>query len=534
MKYNINLVKKYAKSAAGEQTELLCTDDLLKEPDYSSYKACADHGIGMPVSTYRNENGELYIIQRDGLCHALVTGSTGCGKSMRYLENCLFNLGGTVSVIIVDVKGELYRNTATYLKGVYGEENVKYMNFIKPSCSQIFFNPIYECALKYYEAELLTENKEFVKGEALSELRKLYEQLFPIRTKYDLSWDTGARDFIYGITYGLFEDMFLTRQQEKATGRKRVLPEQINFKTISEIFSRFQIIDSDFEDHGFFSSRDKKSDVLRFVSGIINNAPNTRASYLQLVHEYLNGYSYPDVRALTIADNFDITTMGDKPQVIFLTYDITEEKMRSLVNQYIIRSLGKLRTKAVQSGEPLKVPVQYFLDEFPTLQANDIYPTIFSVGRGLNIYITAIVQDFTQLETTYSCGVAQQIRSNCNLTFFLGTNDINTARSVKAQIGNHVTYDMAEYLQGRIRFAEMPLVSEDALMHRIKAGETYIMINNHMPVKGYFDLYYDCPEYTRYPKIQGCGTSNPEINSYKYNYDFSLMDTYNEKHNWWD
>lgn len=159
------------------------------------------------------------------------------------------------------------------------------MNFINPKRSQILFNPIYEYALKYYEAELLEEGKQAVKDQALSELRKLYEKLFPIRTKQDLSWDIGARDFIYGITYGLFEDMFLTKGDEARTGRRRVLPEQINFKTVSEIFSRFQIMDGDFEDYGFFSSRDKHSDVLRFVNGVMNNAPNTRACYLQLVHE---------------------------------------------------------------------------------------------------------------------------------------------------------------------------------------------------------------------------------------------------------
>lgn len=233
-----------------------------------------------------------------------------------------------------------------------------------------------------------------------------------------------------------------------------------------------------------------------------------------------------------MADNFDITTLGDKPQVIFLTYDITDEKMRSLVNQYIVRSLDKLRTKAIQSEKPLKVPVQYFLDEFPTLQQDDIYPTIFSVGRGLNIFITAIVQDFTQLETTYSGGVAQQIRNNCNLTFFFGTNDINTAKAVKAQIGSHVTYDMGEYLQGKIKFVEMPLVSEDELMHRLKVGETYITINNHMPVKGYFDLYYDCPEYKVYPKTLSSEIYVADMKSRKYNYDVSWMRPSKKKSAW--
>jgi len=533
MKYNVNLIKKYAECAEGEQTVLESVNDLMKETGYSVYKACEKHELGMPVSTFRNENGELYIVQRNGLCHALVAGNTGCGKSMRYLENCLFNLDGTTSVIIADVKGELYRNTAAYLKGVYGEENVKFMNFIDPKHSEILFNPIYEHAVKYYEAALSPDEEKAIKDEALSDLRKLYDKLFPIRTRQDVSWDMGAQEFIYGLTYALFEDMFLTRKDEEETGRKRILPEQITCRVISDIFARFYVRRDMFEDGGFFSSRDENDEALRYVTGVMHNAPNTRACFIQLIRQYLNNYSYPDVRNLTMADNFDITTLGDKPQVIFLTYDITEEKMRLLVNQYIVRSLDKLRTKSIKAEEPLKVPVQYFLDEFPTLQADDIYPTIFSVGRGLNIFITAIVQDFTQLETTYSAGVAQQIRNNCNLTFFLGTNDINTAKAMKSQIGNHITYDIGEYLQGRISFTETSLVSEDELMHRLKPGEVYITINNHMPVKGYFDLFYDCPEYTVNPKVSGKDIAAPDVSGKKYNYDISWIKA-SQKDSGWD
>lgn len=522
MKYNSKLIEKCAKGAPGEQTILLNMCDISNEEGYSEYKALSEHKLGMPISAYRNKEGELTILQRDGLCHALVAGSTGCGKSMRYFENCLFNLDGKTSVIVGDVKGELYRNTATRLKEVYGEENVKYMDFIHPQNSQILFNPIADIARKYLEAELYPEDKQLLRNEALSELKKLYDKLFPIRSKKDVSWDEGARGFIYGITVGLFEDMLLTRAQEETTRRRRVLPEQINFEAISEVFYKFDCM-STFNDHGFFETRSKDSLVWRYVKGIINDAPNTRACYIQLVESYLNDYSYPDIRNLTITDNFDISTLGDKPQVIFLTYDISDVRMRGFVNRYIVKALDTLKKKSIDSGEPLPVPVQFFLDEFPTLQADDIYPTIFSVGRGLNLFITAIVQDYTQLETAYSSGVAQQIRNNCNLTLFLGTNDINTAKAVKAQIGKHVICDPAQYLQGGIKFVEAYIVSEDELMHRVRAGDTYITINNHMPLKGHFELYYDCPEYTEYPRTNGVKEPVIDFRDKKYHYDTSWI-----------
>ena len=287
-------------------------------------------------------------------------------------------------------------------------------------------------------------------------------------------------------------------------------------------FYRFSYAD-DFDDRGFFTSRADNDLVWRYVRGIMHDARNTRACYLQLVESYLNDYSYPDIRALTMADNLDIETLADTPQVIFLTYDITDERMRGFVNRYVVKSIDALKKKAIDRGGPLEVPVLYLLDEFPTLQADPIYSTIFSVGRGWNIFITAIVQDYTQLETTYSAGVAQQIRNNCNLTFFLGTNDVHTARSVKEQMGRHIIPDPASYLRGEIRFIEDSLVSEDTLMHRMKPGEAYITINNHMPLQGYFELYFHCPEYTRYPQSAGVRRAAIDFEDAKYHYDTSWM-----------
>lgn len=522
MKFNAKLIERCAKGVPGEQTILLGMDDIAKENGYCAYRSMAEHPLGIPVSSYRDKDGELYVLQRNGLCHVLVTGSTGCGKSMRYLANYLFNLDGKNSVIVSDIKGELYRYTASYLKKVYGEENVRYMDFIRPETSQIFFNPIAEIAKNYLEAELYPQEMQRRRNEALSELKKLFDKLFPIRSERDISWDEGARGFIYGITVGLFEDMLLNKEQEKKTGRRRVLPEQINFEAISEVFYHFDY-SGDFDDYGFFSSRADNDIVWRYVRGIMNDAPNTRACYIQLIESYLNDYSYPDIRNLTITDNLDVGTLGDTPQIIFLNYDITDERMKLFVNQYIVKSLDTLKKKAIYSDSPLRVPVVFLLDEFPTLLANPIYNTIFSVGRGWNIYITAIVQDFTQLETTYSVGVAQQIRNNCNLTLFLGTNDVNTAKSVKEQIGKHIIPDPASYLQGSIKFIEDYVVSEDKLMHRLEPGDAYITINNHMPMKGHFELYFDCPEYTQYPLFTGRKCAAIDVNDSMYHYDYSWI-----------
>lgn len=523
---NNKLLEKYAQDVPGEKTVLLKIGDLANDNNFTFYKAQSAHQPGIPVSSFRDNNGELYILQHNGYCHSLVAGSTGCGKSMRFLINQLFNLTGDTSVIIVDIKGELYRYTSAYLKQIYGKDNVKQMDFTHPDRSQIFFNPLTDIAKRYRNAELYPECKKVMRDAALADLRILFNKLFPICSE-NKSWESGAQGFIYGIALGLLEDMLLNQDQEARTGRRRVLPEQINLEAISEVFYNFSYSNTSgrFDDCNFFSSRPESDIVWRYVYGIINNAPTTRACYMQIIEDYLNGYNYPDIRNLTITDNLDISTLADIPQVIFLTYDITDEHMRGFVNQYIVKSLDTLKNKA-RDMETLRlnVPVLYLLDEFPTLEAHPIYSTIFSVGRGLNIFITAVVQDYTQLATTYSDGVAQQIRNNCNLNFFLGTNDLHTAQCVKEQIGKHVIPDPAGLLRGDdIKFTEQHVVSEDMLLHRMKPGEAYITINNHMPLKGHFELYFDCPEYIKFPLSSSRRSITIDFNDKKYHYDHSWM-----------
>ncbi len=517
---NLELINKIARNAPGEHSVLMPVADVIGEEGYSVHRALAPHPVGMPISAFRNENGELMIVQKDGLCHALVAGNTGSGKSLRYLITTLFNLTGEHSVIITDVKGELYRLTGEYLKGLYGEENVRVMDFIHPARSQVFFNPFYSLALQYRDAEL-SEDRDRIREDILSETRKVLDQYFRIESERDPTWEQGAISFIFGMIVGLFEDLTLTKKEELATGRKRVLPEQVNFASLARIFHSFSYDSGGFGDRGFFSSRSPSSHTGMYVRGIIRNAPNTRACYMQIVEKYINEYTYPDVRNLTLTDNLDMTTFAKTPRILFLSYDLSDKRMRGLVNKYIIRTLNVLKDEAKELGEPLRVPVVFYCDEFPTLTADEIYPTIFSIGRGLNLFITAIVQDYSQLETTYSSGIAQQFRNNSNLSFFLGTNDLGTACAVKAQIGKHVIEDPASYLMDTIKFTEVYLVSEDELMHRLQPGDVYITINNHMPVKGTFELYYHSSEYLAYPHAEPITEPELDFDDPKYNYQVS-------------
>jgi ribosomal protein L17 len=70
------------------------------------------NGGGIPVTFM---DGKYYY--SDSFDHTLIIGSTGSGKTIRNILPMVFNLGyAGESMVINDTKGEIYSNTATFLK----------------------------------------------------------------------------------------------------------------------------------------------------------------------------------------------------------------------------------------------------------------------------------------------------------------------------------------------------------------------------------------------------------------------------------
>lgn len=74
-----------------------------------------------------------------------------------------------------------------------------------------------------------------------------------------------------------------------------------------------------------------------------------------------------------------------------------------------------------------------------------------------------------------------------------------------------------------MRFIEEYVVSEDELMHRLVPGTAYVTISCHMPLKGEFALYYECPEYTKFQSAAVRQTAMIDFDDARYHYDVSWL-----------
>ncbi len=504
--------EQYAKTLPGaEHTHLRSLDELsLSEDCISLEYGKTDKNTGVLLSTKRNEKGELIsYYTRKKLGHVTVIGSSGSGKSEGDIRGTLMNQNGSQSGVYTDVKGELMPSTYYRLCEIYGKENVKTINFMEPEKSDYHVNYLYVLADEWrtaYRSKMTVEEKRLAWGRVVSELKKYMDILFVVTSQKDPTWETVGKNFILAIVIGLFEDLTLTKEEERKTKRCRTTPEIINFSTVYQIFHSFSWGKRyrNFEDGGFLTNRESSSLAFQYSNAVINNAENTRANYLQFVDNYLKEINDPRIKAISAFNDFNVEELGKKPQILFIIYDISDVCLREYVNKVVAQNINLLLESTHKKAKPLDVPVVFYLDEFPTLRPNPVYPNILATGRGSNIFLHMVIQSYSQLESRYPEEYKAMLE-NCDFTYFIGTNDADTAKKFATELGQTTIPNPVDYLHGHFSTITVPVVSQDYLMHRMQDGEVFIKMHRRQPIRGFFEFHHRTKEYQAYPLFENQG-----------------------------
>lgn len=482
-----------------EHTTLLGVNDIQNRKEYITYEfngkktGCS----GLTIASKFNDDKKLQITKAPWLHHTITIGSSGCGKTQGVALNTAFNADGKISYIFTDPKGELTQASYNRLVEVYGKENVIVLNFMQPELSMATINPLVPLARKWIQ---FSKNKdEDGKKEVVTSVRKYLDTLFIAKSQKDPTWEETAKSFIFGLVMALFEDLTLTKREAEKNKKIKTIPEQINIFNLSKIFYSFEWHDRRFKDNGFLTKRDKNSLSYQNTKSVIDNAQTTRANYMQFVENYLKQYNSPKIQQISAGNTIDIESLSEKPKVLFLIYDLSDVSMREWVNTIVADILTVLLEKSHKMAKALDVPVMFFCDEFPTLTPNNIYPNILATGRGSSIYMNIVVQSYNQLEARYPEDF-KSMKENCDFHVFLGTNDILTAREFIDNLGKTTIADPEAFLANEFRCKEVPVVTEDYLMHKMKKGEAFIKVHNKDPIHSFFELYYTVPQYTSYDK----------------------------------
>lgn len=494
------------------------------------------------------KNNRLHINMYKAI-HAMIIGTTGVGKTQKYIEPSIQILSSTrtkPSMVITDPKAELYEHHANKLrKEGY---DVKSFNLRKPYESDRW-NPmensfnLYHKAFEIYDKvvthvginpadlglRIIAEeyenewyeyngiaypNKEALDNDlsskkaemidmAENELREIASNLCPVDpNSKEQSWDRGAQEFIYGTMLAMLED-----SNNPELG---MTVDKFNFYNLAKICN---YKDPDPENpyktlRQYFTGRDKFSKVLSLVSTAVNNAPVTTKSYMGIVSAHMSVFNDSGMCFATSANEIDFSNFSEKPTALFIIFPDEKVNRHGIVTLLISQTYKRLIELAEKyPGGELPRTCYFLLDEFGNLPKIDKIDSIVTVSRSRKIYFSLIIQSYSQLYSKYGNDVADTLKGNCPIKIFIGTDDAKTCEEFSKTCGD-ITLQTTSTSESKQKdkdgketpnksvstsVTSRPLIYPDELRHLSKGdgtGEMVVFILNEFPIRTLSNPYW--------------------------------------------
>ncbi len=485
--------------------------------------------------TYANYKGEY---------HCLIIGSTGSGKTIRFVIPTMQLLGRSrlhPSIVVTDPKGELY-HSQTRLYKANGYDIIS-INLREPLKKSSCWNPCHMAYCEYQEAIeqkslikrhtdklesyprlKLTSSKEYYKevwfefgGYAFSNARdamieaerrtnslkaKAQESINDLvdtvyaesqRKANDPYWVKSGKSMVQGLLLAMLED-----SEIKDLG---ITSSRFNLGTVSSILSlRVDLLKS------YFNIRDSSSNAKRIASAAIN-APEsgTRESIISTALADLTPFADPDIQYITCNNDIDFKNIGRKPTVVFLIIPDEKENRHVFASLFITqayKSLVELASGPEGKNGACPHPVNFIVDEFANMPVIPGMDNKITVARSRGISFMLIIQALSQLNAKYTADVAKIISSNCNMQVFLASNDNETAEYFSKICGEKTTreknisvgYDGKESISYTLN--SRALIKPEELL-TLPEGTSIVKLLRQQPAKLHQVKFWEDPSYIK-------------------------------------
>lgn len=334
--------------------------------------------------------------------NVLVVGTSGAGKTRSIVTPNLLCAAG--SYIVSDPKGSLYKKYGHYLrnKGYI----VKNLDFTDPknSTKYNFFRYIHG------SEDIVKISRVFVGDEC--------GRSDPFWNQSAIMLLNAAIGYLYEFTHDYDRNIQNILKVLKLARREESYSE-------STYSSRFSCM--------IAKAKEQKPDswaVAQFEA--VNTAPDrTFNSILITVLSKIAGFASEGIENMTMSDYMNITQIGRKKTVVFVTVSDTDRSMDDLANIFYTQAMQTLCDYADKKCEnqSLPVPIRFIMDDFATNCKIEEFPRIISTIRSRNISAMLMIQAESQLAASFG-NDASTIIGNCDTYVYMGGNDRATADEV--------------------------------------------------------------------------------------------------------
>ena len=323
---------------------------------------------------------------------------SGSGKSASYsIPNAYQCLG---SYIFTDPKGELYDQTAGYLKK-NGYE-IKVLNLVHPQFSD-GYNPLMHISS---ELDVDVIANTIIRGQKTD-------------SSSDPYWDDMAEMLLKALIYYLIAKR-PEEEQNLASCAELVRAANTNGgnNLLTELISQLPY------DH-----------PARMYYKSIEIAPEkTYGSILSSLQSKLGKFDSKEIAELTSTDTINFEDIGNKKTAVYVISSDTHTAYDFLLTIFFSQMIQQLYDYADQNGGALKQQTFFILDEFANIGKIPDFDKKISTSRSRKISFSVILQNIDQLEAVYEKSY-ETIMGNCDTHVFLGSNSFKTVEYFSKALG---------------------------------------------------------------------------------------------------
>jgi type IV secretion system protein VirD4 len=403
-----------------------------------NYRRGEEHGSakwGQPgeiCKKYRNakfENNKIlsqnFILgntYRDAKRHqrnlnTLIVGGSGAGKTYRYIKPNV--LQGNSSMVILDPKGEILRDTGHMLKEKGFD--LKVIDLINLERSD-HYNPF-----RYLRDE--------------NDVQRLVTNLFKATTpkgssSNDPFWDTSASMLLMSL---ILYTMYMLPEKDQCFAtimslllEADVVEDQPNYKSPVDL-----MMDE-------IAAKDLNHIILKYWRGYRSGSAKTLKSIQITLASKLEKFNLIALAELTRDDDLNLSNLGEKKTALFALIPDNDTSFNFLVSILYTQLFQQLFHSAdFVHGGALPVPVHFLMDEFANVSLPDDFEKILSVMRSRGVYVSIVLQNLAQLKALFE-KQWESIIGNCDEFLFLGGNEKETHKYVSELLGK-ATIDTQHY-----------------------------------------------------------------------------------------
>ena len=414
-------------------------------------------------------------LNKRGNINVLVVGGSGSGKSASYVKPNVKNCLG--SYIFTDPKGELYDDTAGYLKE-RGYE-IKLLNLVNPESSDCY-NPL---AHVRSEIDVDIIANTIIKGQKDG----------AGSSSNDPYWDNTSESLLKALIFYLLSCR---------------PPEEQNLASCAEMVRA--------------ASSDGNSSTLH---EIMNKTFSTILSSLQ---SKLGKFDSKVIADVTSSDTIDFDEIATKKIALYVVASDTHSAYDFLLTIFFSQLIQQLYDYADKHGGKLTVPAFFMLDEFVNIGQIPDFDKKISTSRSRAISFSVVVQNLEQLKAVYE-KTHETIIGNCDTLLFLGSPSYSTLEYFSKQLGEktithyNVTHNRKAYTGQTTGFSDSDQIMGRALMtpdelRRMEGDKCIILERGVKPIKADKYYYYEDKNYLQQLKsaaIDHNGYECPDRGNYR-------------------